>query len=97
MLKADSQTHARIVMSMLSVVPISMQPAPSGVMVGGPTTDTSYWDPYLTSLYPDKDCAPQFCYVDDLRAWSVGEIGIDGNSSLAWLAWFLADQAHAGE
>jgi endoglucanase len=75
----------------------SMQPAPSGVMAGGPTTDTSYWDPYLTSLYPDKNCAPQFCYVDDLRAWSVGEIGIGIGSSLAWLAWFLAEQAHAGE
>jgi endoglucanase len=75
----------------------SMPPAPPGAIPGGPTTDINYWDPYLASLFPEKDCPPQLCYVDSPYAWAVSEVALTSNSSLAWLAFFLADQAHGDE
>ncbi len=63
---------------------------PAGSIAGGPNTVVSTWDPTFTALYPDGDCAPQFCYVDDIQSWSTNELTINWNSALGWVASFLA-------
>lgn len=37
-------------------------------------------------------CVAQFCYVDDVNAYSTNEITINWNSGLSWVSSFLADQ-----
>lgn len=65
---------------------------PAGSVAGGPNTDVGTWDPTLANLYPDADCAPQWCYVDHIQSWSTNEITVNWNSALSWAASFLADQ-----
>ncbi len=62
---------------------------PVGSIAGGPNSDYGTWDPVISSLYADN-CAPQWCYVDDIQAWSVNEITVNWNSALSWVAAFLA-------
>jgi len=63
---------------------------PAGAIAGGPNAVASTWDPTFAALYPDKDCAPQRCYVDDIQSWSTNEITINWNSALGWVTTFLA-------
>ncbi|WP_369373227.1 glycoside hydrolase family 9 protein [Promicromonospora sp. Populi] len=69
----------------------SLNPAlpnpPRGTVAGGP--NSSIQDPVAGVWL--EGCLPQWCYVDDIRAWSVNEITINWNSSLAWVASFAAD------
>lgn len=69
----------------------SLDPAlpnpPRGTVSGGP--NSSIQDPVSGSWL--EGCLPQWCYVDDIRAWAVNEITINWNSSLAWVASFAAD------
>jgi len=65
---------------------------PVGSVAGGPNPVASTWDPTFANLYPDQDCAPQLCYVDDIQSWSTNEITVNWNSALSWAASFLADQ-----
>lgn len=65
---------------------------PPGSVAGGPNPQTATWDPTFANLYPDQDCAPQFCYVDHIQSWSTNEITVNWNSALSWVASFLADQ-----
>lgn len=67
---------------------------PVGSLAGGPNSLRNTWDPVIQGLYPPgSNCAPQACYVDDIQSWSTNEITINWNSSLAWVASFLADQS----
>ncbi|MFC6511391.1 glycoside hydrolase family 9 protein [Promicromonospora citrea] len=69
----------------------SLDPAlpapPRGTVAGGP--NSSLQDPVSGAWL--EGCLPQWCYVDDIRAWAVNEITINWNSSLAWVASFVAD------
>ena len=69
----------------------SLDPAlptpPRGTVAGGP--NSSIQDPVSGAWL--EGCLPQWCYVDDIRAWAVNEITINWNSSLAWVASFAAD------
>ncbi|MEU4385583.1 glycoside hydrolase family 9 protein [Promicromonospora sp. NPDC023805] len=60
---------------------------PRGTVAGGP--NSSIQDPVSGAWL--EGCLPQWCYVDDIRAWAVNEITINWNSSLAWVASFAAD------
>ena len=67
---------------------------PPGSLSGGPNSQSGTWDPTIAALYNPSThpCAPQLCYVDDRQAWSVNEVAINWNASLAWVAAFVADQ-----
>jgi endoglucanase len=65
---------------------------PVGSVAGGP--NSSIQDPIAKTWL--AGCAPQWCYVDDIEAWSVNEITVNWNSALTWVASFVADQG-AGE
>ncbi len=68
----------------------SLPHPPPGTVAGGPNAVTSSWDPTFATLYPEKDCAPQTCYLDDIQSWSTNEITINWNSALGWVSGFLA-------
>jgi len=71
----------------------SLPNPPRGSVSGGPNSDAVTWDPVIKSLYgPDRMCAPQACYVDDIQSWSTNEITVNWNSALTWVASFVADQ-----
>ncbi|GLY97376.1 glycoside hydrolase family 9 protein [Actinoplanes sp. NBRC 103695] len=61
---------------------------PAGTLAGGP--NSSLQDPYAQSKL--AGCVGQFCYIDDIQSWSTNELTINWNSSLAWVASFVADQ-----
>lgn len=61
---------------------------PPGTLAGGP--NSALQDSVSRSMV--KGCAPQLCYVDDIRAYSTNELAINWNSALAWVASFAADQ-----
>ncbi|GAA3449876.1 glycoside hydrolase family 9 protein [Dactylosporangium matsuzakiense] len=65
---------------------------PSGSLAGGPNSYLQ--DPLAQKLL--TGCAPQFCYVDDINSYSTNEIAINWNSTLSWVASFLADQGEGG-
>lgn len=69
----------------------SLPHPPDGSIAGGPNSLEGTWDPVIQRLYPDRDCAPQFCYVDDIESWSTNEITVNWNSTLSWVASSLAD------
>ncbi|GIG55138.1 glycoside hydrolase family 9 protein [Demequina activiva] len=68
---------------------------PSGSVAGGPNADYGTWDPTISGLYPDRDCAPQWCYVDHIQSWSTNEITVNWNSALSWVASWMADHGQA--
>jgi len=68
----------------------SLPHPPAGSIAGGPNPVSSTWDPTIAALYPNGDCAPQRCYVDDIQSWSTNEITINWNSALGWVSSFLA-------
>ncbi|MCR6712940.1 MAG: glycoside hydrolase family 9 protein [Demequina sp.] len=63
---------------------------PQGAVSGGPNAQSGTWDPTFAALYPNKDCAPQLCYVDDITSYSTNEITVNWNSALSAAAGFLS-------
>ncbi len=64
---------------------------PAGTVAGGPNAQPASWDPVMKGLYPNEDCAPQMCYVDDIESYSTNEMAVNWNSALSWVAAFLAE------
>ncbi len=56
---------------------------PSGVLSGGPNSDEA------RNPGPMHGCAPQTCWIDDYRAFTVNEVTINWNAPLVWTAAFL--------
>jgi len=56
---------------------------PGGVLSGGPNSAAA------KDAGPMKGCAPQTCWVDDYRAFTVNEVAINWNAPLVWTAAFL--------
>ncbi len=56
---------------------------PSGVLSGGPNSDEA------RNPGPMQGCAPQTCWIDDYRAFTVNEVTINWNAPLIWTAAFL--------
>ena len=66
--------------------------APSGVLCGGPNAALS--DDYVRGMGLKRGAlASQKCYVDSGEAWSVNEVSINLNASLAWITSYLEDVA----
>jgi endoglucanase len=63
---------------------------PNGSIAGGPNSGIQ--DPVAQALLPDCPATPQFCYIDHIESWSTNEITINWNSTLSWVASFVADQ-----
>jgi endoglucanase len=61
---------------------------PAGTIAGGPNSGLQ--DPL--SGVKLAGCVAQFCYLDDINAYSTNEIAINWNSALSWVSSFLADQ-----
>lgn len=68
----------------------SLPNPPPGSVAGGPNRMADTWDPVIQGLYPNADCAPQKCYVDEIESWSTNEITINWNSALSAAVGFLA-------
>ena len=62
-------------------------PPPPGALSGGPNENTSQDDVAKTL----KGCAPQTCWADDIRAYSLNEVAINWNAPLVWVSAWLAD------
>ena len=62
---------------------------PAGALSGGP--NSAIEDPISASLF---GCPAQRCYVDDIEAYSVNEVAINWNASLAWITAYLDEYAH---
>ena len=63
---------------------------PTGVLSGGPNSAAA------KEPGPMKGCAPQTCWIDDYRAFTVNEVAINWNAPLVWTAAFLdATRAHS--
>jgi len=63
---------------------------PPGVISGGPNENTSQDDVAKTS---QGKCAPQTCWADDIRAYSLNEVAINWNAPLVWVSAWLADSS----
>jgi endoglucanase len=56
---------------------------PAGVVSGGPNSAAA------NAPGPMQGCAPQTCWIDDYRAFTVNEVAINWNAPLVWTAAFL--------
>jgi endoglucanase len=70
----------------------SLDPAlpepPPGVLSGGPNSTSLRADPVGARLA--GHCAPQMCWRDDIRAFSMNEVAINWNAPLVWVSAWLA-------
>jgi endoglucanase len=69
----------------------TMPPPYPGAVSGGPNSGLE--DPYIQTIFPDKDCPAQKCFVDNIESWSSNEITINWNAPFAWVTAFLDEQA----
>ncbi|MGI5245781.1 glycoside hydrolase family 9 protein [Dactylosporangium sp. CA-139066] len=83
--RSSHNQHTRIYAHQLNQ---ALPNPPSGSLAGGPNSNLQ--DPLAAKLL--AGCAPQFCYVDDINSYSTNEIAINWNSTLSWVASFMADQ-----
>jgi endoglucanase len=60
---------------------------PPGSVAGGP--DSSLEDPIAQQEL--QGCPPAMCYIDNIEAYSVNEVAVNWNSSLAWVASYVDD------
>ncbi|HUG46400.1 MAG TPA: glycoside hydrolase family 9 protein [Sphingomicrobium sp.] len=67
----------------------SLPPPPPGALSGGPNQNTDQ-DEVGPTL---KGCAPQTCWADDIRAYSLNEVAINWNAPLVWVSSWLHRQA----
>jgi endoglucanase len=56
---------------------------PAGVLSGGPNSAAAKEPSQM------QGCAPQTCWIDDYRAFTVNEVAINWNAPLVWTAAFL--------
>lgn len=68
---------------------VSSPHPPPGSLAGGP--NSALQDEVVSNLL--VGCAPQFCYIDEMASYSTNEVAINWNSTLAWVASFIADEA----
>lgn len=68
----------------------SYPPPPPGALSGGPN-DSAMSDDIAEPL--KGRCAPQTCWRDDIRAFSLNEVAINWNAPLVWVAAFLEEPA----
>jgi len=66
-------------------------PPPPGVLSGGPNAASPAED--VARALVAQGCAPQACWSDDFRAYSLNEVAINWNAPLVWVAAFLDDTA----
>jgi endoglucanase len=64
-------------------------PPPPGVLSGGPNSGAPADDVARTM----SGCAPQTCWRDDARAYSLNEVAINWNAPLVWVATYLGRPA----
>jgi endoglucanase len=65
--------------------------APPGALSGGPNSTSLGADPVGPTLR--GHCAPQACWRDDIRAFSMNEVAVNWNAPLVWVsAWLAARQ-----
>ncbi|GAA4248999.1 cellulase [Dactylosporangium darangshiense] len=83
--RSSHNQHTRIFAHQLNQ---ALPNPPAGSLAGGPNSNLQ--DPLAAKLL--TGCAPQFCYVDDINSYSTNEIAINWNSTLSWVASFMADQ-----
>jgi endoglucanase len=69
----------------------ALPPPPPGALSGGPNSRPS-GDEVARSLI-EGGCAPQTCWRDDVRAYSLNEVAINWNAPLVWIAAFLDEPA----
>jgi endoglucanase len=67
-----------------------LPPPPPGALSGGPNT-TAPADEVAQKIA--GSCAPQTCWRDDVRAYSLNEVAINWNAPLVWVAAFLDEGA----
>ena len=84
---ASHQQHSRWFAHSLD--PALPEPPP-GSLAGGPNSFTGTWDPTMQSTFT-QGCAPAMCYLDVISSWASNEITINWNSSMSWVASFVAD------
>lgn len=65
-------------------------PPPPGALSGGPN-DSAMTDEVAAGL--KGKCAPQTCWRDDIRAFSLNEVAINWNAPLVWIAAYLDEPA----
>ncbi|WP_426508314.1 glycoside hydrolase family 9 protein [Dactylosporangium sp. McL0621] len=87
--RASQNQHTRIYAHQLNA---ALPHPPAGSLAGGPNSNLQ--DPLAQKLL--QGCSPQFCYVDDINSYSTNEIAINWNSTLSWVASFMADQGEGG-
>lgn len=64
---------------------------PPGILSGGPN-NTAMADPVAAAMV--GTCAPQTCWVDNARAFSLNEVAINWNAPLVWVsAWIAQSEA----
>jgi endoglucanase len=63
-------------------------PPPPGALSGGPN-NTNMSDEVARPLM--GSCAPQTCWRDDIRAFSLNEVAVNWNAPLVWVAGHLAE------
>jgi endoglucanase len=61
---------------------------PPGVLSGGPNNEAMSDE---VAARMKGTCAPQTCWVDDVRAYSMNEVAINWNAPLVWVSAWLAD------
>jgi endoglucanase len=64
----------------------SLPPPPPGALSGGPNSAAMSDD--VAAKMKGK-CAPQTCWVDDIRAYSLNEVAINWNAPLVWVSAWL--------
>lgn len=67
-----------------------MPPPPPGALSGGPNS-TNPADEVAKTLI--GHCAPQACWRDDVRAYSMNEVAINWNAPLVWVSAYLREPA----
>jgi endoglucanase len=67
----------------------AMPGPPPGVLSGGPNS-TFMSDPVAARL--KGRCAPETCWADDSRAFSVNEVAINWNAPLVWVSAWLSER-----
>ncbi len=68
-------------------VEAELPPPPPGALSGGP--NSTYSTDKVARELIDDGCAPQTCWADDIRAYSLNEVAINWNAPLVWVAAFL--------
>ena len=60
--------------------------APPGALSGGPN-NSSMSDPVAMTM--KGKCAPQMCWVDDVRSYALNEVAVNWNAPLVWVAAYV--------